>query len=128
MPAYVYRGNDAPFPAILERLMAASDHLNKQQFYYHGTYHDFKPGDHVKPAAELASEAGGDIRDFVTNPSDDYDDESIGHETWATTSKKAAQSWAPGGNVYKVRPLAGKTWPGGNEISHEGHMEVLGEA
>lgn len=78
------------------RPVSAHDCLNGQQFF-HGTFHDFQPGEHVKPWSGRAEE-------IAQMDEDDRPDNSVPsfNNTYFTASKQAAARY--GARVYKVQP------------------------
>ena len=84
--------------------MTASDHLQPQQFFYHGTNADLKPGDYLSPrgANDYGRAEGASHRSYV------YATYAL-EQAW--TYARSRVSAADGqlheghvGNVYQVQP------------------------
>lgn len=102
--------------------MAAQDNLNPQQFF-HGTRHEFKPGDVAEPGHN-----------------DDYESPHTGEHVYLTSSRKGAADWADDAyghgpaRVYEVQPTGPiEPDPAGREDGDSGAhrsrhpLKILGE-
>ena len=105
--------------------MAASDHLNQQQFY-HFSNQKLKTGAHVVSPAELSPD---NPRKAIANPAYGAEKRDPTETFFTNDPDTAAGTW--GKYAYRVQPLEGQTRPDPNgeegyDFAHKGHLKVLG--